>query len=428
MKKYLLIYFLVLGPLISPLFSDAQTLKAITGYGDGLGCDYYTGPAILSNIYSGSVAVDSSGNLFAIDFGGQPPWTPTRCFTLRKINLSGNISTIAGGGTNDLGDGVPATATKLSDLQGVAADFRGNVYITENANTRKIDINGIISTVANGGSGIAIDHIGNLYFVQVGTISETDTFGIIHTVAGGGTSLPGDGGPATAATINPFSVCVDKSGNLFIGDLHRIRKVDASGVIYTIGGNGTYGFSGDGGPATDAQLTYPYGIATDMRGNVYFADQYNDRIRKIDTYGIITTIAGGGTIYPNTKGEPATATLLDKPGDIAIDKYGHIFIDGIAEISDSNFLVSKVPDIVIKTPAISIYPNPTTGPITLTLPPSTAPATITITNLLGTVIETRTIQSAQTQNIDFNLHTPPGAYIIQVTTGTNTWRQKIEVW
>jgi len=162
-----------------------------------------------------------------------------------------------------------------------------------------------------------------LLFVAVG---EATTIAIITTVAGGGV---GDGGPATNAPIaHPAGVAVDASGNLYIADSenHRVRKVDTSGIITTVAGNGTAGYSGDGGPATNASLRAPNGVAVDASGNLYIADSANSRIRKVDTSGIITTVAGPGT-----------------PGyDVAVDASGNLYI---AELG--NHRIRKVDTLVL---------------------------------------------------------------------------------
>ncbi|MBI3693435.1 MAG: hypothetical protein HY238_01150 [Acidobacteria bacterium] len=162
--------------------------------------------------------------------------------------------------------------------------------------------------------------------------------GVIRTVAGTGTSgFSGDGGPGDRALLNlPLGsqfeefghIAVDASGNLFIADKgnHRIRKLDANGVITTVAGTGVPGFSGDGGPATRAQINSPTGITVDRAGNVYFTDQENDRVRKIDASGIISTVAGNGTLGFSGDGGPATRASLGEPSAVAVDAVGNLYI------------------------------------------------------------------------------------------------------
>ena len=233
------------------------------------------------------------------------------------------INTIAGNGTEGyIGDGGAAIAAELYYPYGVAVDGNGNVYIADEYNNRirKVSAAGIITTVAGNGTagysgdgdtatlaelnhpvGVAVDGSGNVYVVdgQNQCIRKVSVTGIITTIAGNGTSgYSGDGGPATAAELwYPIAVAVDVSDNVYIADYgsNRIRKVSAAGIITTIAGNGTAGYSGDGGAATSAELYNPVGVAVDGSGNVYESEVNNNRIRKVSAAGIITTIAGNGT-------------------------------------------------------------------------------------------------------------------------------------
>jgi hypothetical protein len=157
-----------------------------------------------------------------------------------------------------------------------------------------------------------------------------DTSGIITTVAGAGTSgFSGDGGPATEAELkHPHDVALDDAGNLYIADSHnwRIRMVDTDGIITTVAGTGSIGMSGDGGPAVMAELFDPQGLTLDKKGNLYIADMRNHVVRRVDTSGIITTVAGGGLIFPGGDGMRATDVRLYTPTDVEVDKSGDLFI------------------------------------------------------------------------------------------------------
>ena len=291
------------------------------------------------------VALDNEGNLYIVDRDDQ---------RIRKVDSSGTITAVAGTGTRGFsGDGGPATNAQLSGPRDVALDGAGNLYIADRDNhrIRKVDTAGTITTVAGTGtrgfsgdggpatsarlsrpSGVALDAAGNLYIVDRDNhrIRKVYASGIITTVAGtGDEGFSGDGGPATSARLNrPWAIALDGAGNLYITDLRniRIRKVDTSGTITTVAGTGEEGFSGDGGPATSAQLFGPRGVALDGAGNLYIADTGNIRIRKVDTAGTITTVAGTGVFGFSGDGGPATSAQLNGDRGIALDGAGNLYI------------------------------------------------------------------------------------------------------
>ena len=259
------------------------------------------------------------------------------------------ISTVAG--SDRLRDGGPALAAPLRGPSAVVTDNAGNLYIADGPDyrIRKVAPSGTITTyvgvglavyVGDGGSanqagidevgGMATDAAGNLYVADSGNcrVRKVSPSGVITTVAGTGKCLyGGDGGPATSAQLAPIAVAVDASGSLYIADMlnFRIRKVDTGGRITTIAGTGTAGYTGDGGPATSAQIHMLTGIAVDGAGNVYFTDWWNNRIRKVSTAGTITTIAGSGGYKYAGDGGPATMAQFD-PAGIAVDSAGNLYI------------------------------------------------------------------------------------------------------
>ena len=301
------------------------------------------------------VAVDSSGNLYLSDAGNN---------RVRKVDaVTRNITTVAGSGAHGFsGDGNAATLAQLRTPYGLALDSDDNLYIADGRNNRirKVDTSvtpWTITTVAGGGSalgdggaatsaklngprGVAVDGDGNLYIADTSNhrIRKVDTSvtpWTISTVAGTGTAgLSGDGGAATAAKLDlPYDVAVDSAGNLYIAsiDNHRIRKVDTSVTPWTISRvAGTEAkisdYGGDGGAATEAWLTSPLSVAVDGSGNIYIADNGNERIRKVDASGNISTVAGTGTPGYNGDGCRATMAQISNPYGVAVDASGNVYI------------------------------------------------------------------------------------------------------
>ncbi len=316
---------------------DPGSLKTIAGNGTaGESGDGNSAPLAELND-PGGIAFDPSGNLYIAD---------TYNNVVRKVDTSGNISIFAGTGNGGFsGDGGPATAAELLIPFSVTSDSAGNIYIQDTGNSvvRKVDTTGKITTFAgtpgvaghagDGGAatgatlsenqGARFDSAGNLFVPQCddAAIRKIDTAGTITTVAGSFTEgFSGDGGQATSAQLNcPSGVAIDPVGNFYIADEfnNRIRKVNTAGIISTIAGNGTPGSTGDNGPATAAKLNLPNDIAIDAAGNLYIADSGNNRIRKIGTNGIITTVAGGL--------ENAGSAAVNSPLGVTTNSAGNVY-------------------------------------------------------------------------------------------------------
>jgi len=242
-----------------------------------------------------------------------------------KMDASGHVSVVAGVGpfTGDLtihdhgwtqggytGDGGPAVDAQLRFPTGLAFDAQGNLYISDHQNDaiRKVDANGIITTVA--GIGPVAKWVSGPWYPGV-------------------QSKGGDGGPATQGVLDaPWGITFDAQGNLYIADMDHdaIRKVDTNGIITTVAGTGQRGYSGDGGPATRAKLNAPLGVVFDAAGNMYIADENNSRIRKVDTNGIITTIGGTGELGCTGNGGPATAAQMQNPHGIGLGPDGALYV------------------------------------------------------------------------------------------------------
>ena len=317
--------------------------------------------------------VAENGDLYIAD-------TYNHC--IRKVKASdGKISTVAGeGGTSGyLGDAVQSTLAALNYPSTAVSDASGNIFIVDQLNNRIRKINiatGYISTVAGTGNpgfsgdgglailadldnptGIAVDAAGNLYITDSNnhTLRKVNASnGKINTIAGtsGLSGFSGDGALATAAKFDtPTGIALDANGNIFIADQNnnRIRKIDAgTGNISTFAGNGTAGFSGDGAAATLAKLNSPAGLTIDANGNVYIADTQNSRIRKVNSSdGNIGTVSGNGTAGYSGDGNSATAAALMYPEGVAVDALGNIFISDtdnncIRKVNSSDNKISTI--------------------------------------------------------------------------------------
>jgi len=330
------------------------------GYGGGDG-----GPATSAHIDGPSgLTLDGQGNLYFADYYNS---------RIRKIDANGLIAPVAGDGNPTYGgDGFQATFAQLSFPWSVTADNQGNLFIADfdNSRVRKVNSSGIITTIAgtggfgftgdggaaiaaqlNGPSAIAVDGQGNIFIADYNNhrIRKISPTGIITTIAGTGTGgYAGDGGLAVNAQINrPSGLAVDGQGNLFLADYfnHRVRKVDVGGVISTVAGNGTAGFSGDNGAASNAQLNFPSGVSLDNQGNLFIADRNNNRVRKVDSLGIISTVAGNGTFGFAGDGGPATTAQLKEPWAIVVDAAGNLYIsdelnDRVRKVNTSGVITS----------------------------------------------------------------------------------------
>ena len=287
--------------------------------------------------------------------------------------VAGTINTVAGNGSLGFsGDGGPAASAQIFSPNGLALDKTGNLFIVDAGNhrIRKVTASGLISTVAGNGSsgfsgdggpaanaefawgfnghlGIAVDRSGNLYIPDLSNerVRKVDSSGTITTVAGNGVRTEsGDGGAATSASlVDPIAVAVDSSGNLYIAEFagNRVRKVNTSGIITTAAGGGPLGSNGDGGPATSAVLNAPFALAFDGGGNLYIGDVTARRVRKVDTSGTITTVAGNGSTTDSGDGGLATLAGFSLTG-LAADGAGDIFIsessNRIREVNTSGII------------------------------------------------------------------------------------------
>ncbi|WP_353071445.1 Ig-like domain repeat protein [Tunturiibacter gelidoferens] len=398
-----------------------------------------------------AIVFDSVGNLYFAETGN---------YVIRKVDTVGNITTIAGTGTQGFsGDTGPATTATLDSPQGLALDTANDLYIadTHNHRIRKLNLTtGIITTIAGTTSGfsgdgapalssqlnlptaLATDASGNLYLADTGNHRIrriTSATGLITTIAGTGTQgYSGDGVLAISAAIDsPTGIAVDTSNNLYLADTHnhRIRKITSStGIITTIAGTGLPGFSGDTTPATAATLALPHGLTADASGNLYLADTANHRIRRIDAVtGLITTVVGDGTqAFAGDNGPPTaasldspTATSLSPANNLTLSDTGNQRIRQVETQPASSSTITTIAGLGSTAPGALTLTAPSvipygTGQLTASL--ATSPATGSITFLETTSATTKTLGTAALVSNTATLPTtslPAGAYTLTAT-------------
>jgi hypothetical protein len=340
-----------------------------------------------------AVAYDHAGNLYIADASNN---------VVRKVDAAGAITTLAGSGIQGFGgDGGPAAAALLDTPTSIAVDAGNNLYIADSHNqrVRMVNAQGVIRTVAGNGSAaytgdggaatsaslfqpeaVAVDAVGNLYIADTGNYRiRKISNGVIATVAGDGEQLySGDGGAAVSAGLDtPSGIVVDTAGNLYIADSHnqRIRMVNAQGVIRTVAGNGTLGFSGDGGNAVQASLARPTGVDVDAAGNVYVADSENNVIRQVSN-GVINTVAGNGNEGYGGDNGAALGATLDKPRSASFDAFGNL---AIADRLNQRIRAMELPEL--------IFPSQPTGA-------TSAPQSVTLSDTGTAPLQVQTVSLA----------------------------------
>ena len=352
-----------------------------------------------------AIVFDQAGNLYIAE---------TANHVILKLDTSGSITTIAGTGTQGFSSvsGTASTA-ELDSPQGLALDSTSNLYIADTHNhvIRKLSLtSGILTTIAGTGApgfsgdnglatsaqldlptALALDAQSNLYLADTRNhrIRRIDAAtGLISTIAGNGTQgFSGDNGPATAAAIDsPTGLALDATNNLYLADTHnhRVRRIAAlTGSITTIAGTGSLGYSGDNAQAATAALALPHGITIDAAGNLYLADTENHRIRRIDTTtGLITTVAGNGTQGFSGDNGPAIAAMLDTPRDTTLSPASLLTIADTGNQRIRQFEAQPTPATIIQT--IAGLGLTTPGALVLTAPSVMSYGTGNITATLAT--------------------------------------------
>jgi len=367
--------------------AESGIITTIAGTGScGYNGDNISATTAKLNNPSG-IAIDSTGNLYIADSYNN---------RIRKIDIAtGIITTIAGNGTAGFGgDGGSATSGILNDPYDVCFDHQGNLYVADAVNylIRKINTRGIITTFAGNGSsvfsgeggpattagisetyGLCSDAAGDIFMAVriISRVLKVDTSGILTTICGSGLGYnTGDGGPATAAQLNPERLVFDDAGNLYISCIYKncVRMIDTFGIVHHIVGQDSIGgYNGDDGMADTSEISEPQGIDFDLCGNLYIADELNNRVRKV-------------CFYPSC-------------------------------IVDSNTLDAKMMNTNTQ---ISLYPSPAYTQITITS--ATNIHEVTITNLIGQQVLS---QIYDTERAEINVAAlPPGIYVVRVTDGS----------
>lgn len=312
------------------LTGKVTTLAGLDTYG------FKDGPGKTAKFFNpNGLSVDSLGNVYVADLSNH---------RIRKIDPTGNTTTVAGNGTPGHTNGIGST-TQFSHPWGVAIDSFDRIYVADSSNhrIRRMTLPGVVTTLAGSGErgfkngigqsakfyyvgGLAVDAAGNVYVADRGNhrIRKVDSTGKVTTFAGSGVKGYKDGLRTTAQFHSPEDIAFDSSGNLYVSDFHnnRIRKIDPSGNVTTIAGNGNYGYKN--GVGIKAEFNRPEGIAVDKKGNIYVVDRFNQRIRKIDPTGKVTTFAGSGSVgYKDGKGILAE---FNYPIGIAIDRNNNVYV------------------------------------------------------------------------------------------------------
>ncbi len=387
MKYTFSICFLALSLFCATAYGQVQKINTIAGNGSAA----FSGDghsAVGASLFGPiAVAVDSAENVYVVDYYNN---------RVRRVSAAtGIITTVAGNGVlGNNGDNSYGASAEICP-SGIAVDKNGNVFISDGASgvVRKLNMaTGIITRVAGNNTwgysgdgaaatdaalranrGLAFDNNGNMFIADAGNhvVRMVDTFGIISTVAGNDTSgFSGDGGAATAARLDsPYAVAADGFGRLYITDYKNnvIRRVDTGNIITYAGNNALLpGFTGSNIPATDAQLNYPQGIAVDPNGNLFIADANNNVIRKVDTFGVITTVVGNGSLGFGGDLGYVTGANLFNPYGVAVDYKGHIYIaDANNERVRKTYLATEGVANVAAPAAISASPNPFNNEVTI---------------------------------------------------------------
>jgi len=425
------LFFVIL--LLLPELLNAQLIYTFAGGGtSGLGDGGSATTATIDD--PNGITFDKYGNFYLSDNLGN---------RVRKVNSSGIISTVAGNGSGGYyGDFGLADTSCLWQPVDVACDTFGNLYIVDEHNNRirKVDVlTGIISTIAGTGfsgysgdngdataamlsspDGICMDRVGNIYISDMANfrIRKISTDGTIITVVGNGTCCTGgDGGPATSAQLwLPVGLTMDDTGNLFIADYgsKKVRKVDTAGIISTFAGTGSYIYNGDSIAALDANID-PMRIAIGNYNYLYIVDNYNNRVRVVDTLNNIYTVAGNGIDGFSGDDCQADTTELGDPGGITFDYCRNMYVSEVVTprirkvAFNPTCALEKTSQLIQNQ--IAIYPNPASN--SLHIDGVESASKYELFNIIGNIEQSGTLQKGRNELPISTL--PTGMYLLQLT-------------
>jgi len=453
MLKSIYITFAFLLTLFS---SSAQIITTVAGNGlSGYGGD--GGPATNANMVTGgTVSILPSGDVL-LGTG----------LHIRKLSTTGSITLFAG--NNDttgatcryMTDGLPATTICPGVNLGIINDAIGNVYFSDGGRNaiRKVDTRGIVTTIAGSLGGVlghsgdggpataallynpyamAMDRFKNIYFGEQGYIRKIDSNGIITTIAGVGgffTTCDTDGVSATACQIGVcLGMATDTMGNLYFSDqdCNKVRKLDRTGIITTIAGNGVHSFWGDGGTATATAINIPHGLYVNKAGTeIIFAEFFGNRIRRVNSAGIISSLAGNGLAINDGDGGPATAAKVFEPRGLGVASNGDIYLTtGSATEAGTIRRIryyTSIPEVSDSTLQCKLFPNPSSGQFSIEFPDEMTSDAIhlRIYNSLGAEVLHQTGTKAYCEHISTSL--PPGLYQVLITASGRLFRASITI-
>jgi sugar lactone lactonase YvrE len=421
------VFFLLISIAVLSLhILQAQVVTTLAGSGTTGSVDA-TGTLASFN-YPYGLAVDNTGNVYVADTDNNK---------IRKITSTGVVTTLAGSGLQGSVDAV-GTLASFFDPTGVAIDGYGNVYVADAGNNkiRKISPTGVVTTLAGSGNygsvdatgtlasfntpyGLAVDGFENVYVADYNNnkIRKITPTGVVTTFAGSGLKDSVDAVGTLASFNTPGGVAVDGSGNLYVVDSgnNKIRKITSSGVVTTLAGSGAY----DSIDATGTLASFfsPTGVAVDAFGNVYVADQSNSKIRKITSSGVVTTLAGSGA--HGSVDAIGTLASFYLPSGVAVDGYGNVYVaDELnSEIRKISLTVTAIENYST-TIGLSVFPNPTTGDLHIT---ASENLQLIIYNAQGIkVMEQNLLEGSNSISLESY---KPGLYIIQSTNGKSQSQQ-----